>query len=32
VAHGVDEHRNRALVETEALLRTGDEPWCSTFF
>jgi predicted acetyltransferase len=32
VAHGVDEHRNRALAETEGLLRTGDEPWCSTFF
>ena len=32
LAHGVDEHRNGALAETEALLRTGDEPWCSTFF
>ena len=32
LAHGVDEHRNHALLETEALLRTADEPWCSTFF
>jgi predicted acetyltransferase len=32
LAHGVDEHRNGALAEVEALLRTPDEPWCSTFF
>ena len=32
LAHGVDEHRNGALAAVEALLRTPDEPWCSTFF
>jgi predicted acetyltransferase len=32
LAHGVDEHRNGALADAEALLRTADEPWCSTFF
>jgi predicted acetyltransferase len=32
LAHGVDEHRNGALRDAEALLRTADEPWCSTFF
>ena len=31
-ANGVDEHRNGALAAVEALLRTPDEPWCSTFF
>ncbi len=31
-AHGVQEHRNGALATVEALLRTSDEPWCSTFF
>ncbi len=29
---GADEHRAGALVEADALLRTDDEPWCSTFF
>lgn len=29
---GVDEHRAGALVEADALLRTTDEPWCSTPF
>ena len=32
LANGVDEHRNGALAAVEALLRTPDEPWCSTFF
>jgi predicted acetyltransferase len=32
LADGVDEHRAGALVEAERLLRTADEPWCSTFF
>jgi len=32
VATGVDEHRDGALARAEALLRTSDEPWCSTFF
>jgi predicted acetyltransferase len=32
LAHGVDEHRNGALGDAGALLRTADEPWCSTFF
>ncbi len=32
LASGVDEHRNGALAEADALLRTLDEPWCSTFF
>jgi predicted acetyltransferase len=32
LAHGVDEHRTGALADAEALLRTPDEPWCSTFF
>ena len=30
--HGVDEHRAGALVGADALFRTIDEPWCSTFF
>ena len=29
---GADEHRPGALVEADLLLRTGDVPWCSTFF
>ncbi len=29
---GVDEHRQGALAEADALFRTLDEPWCSTFF
>jgi predicted acetyltransferase len=29
---GVDEHREGALAEADALFRTLDEPWCSTFF
>ncbi len=29
---GADEHRPGALEEADALLRTVDEPWCSTFF
>jgi predicted acetyltransferase len=32
VARGVDEHRAGALASATALLRTLDEPWCSTFF
>ena len=32
VAHGRDEHRHGALARADALLRTADEPWCSTFF
>ncbi len=32
IATGVDEHRPGALLDAEALLRTADEPWCSTFF
>ncbi len=32
VAHGVDEHRPGALREVDALFRTFDAPWCSTFF
>jgi predicted acetyltransferase len=31
-AAGVDEHRAGALAEADGLLRTLDEPWCSTFF
>ncbi len=29
---GADEHESGALARTDALLRTLDEPWCSTFF
>jgi predicted acetyltransferase len=29
---GADEHRAGALEEADALLRTRDEPWASTFF
>jgi predicted acetyltransferase len=32
LAGGADEHRAGALNEADALLRTADEPWCSTFF
>ncbi len=32
LATGADEHRPGALAEADALLRTTDEPWCSTFF
>jgi predicted acetyltransferase len=32
LATGADEHRPGALAEADALLRTSDEPWCSTFF
>ncbi len=32
LATGVDEHQPGALLEADALLRTLDEPWCSTFF
>lgn len=32
LATGADEHRAGALAEADALLRTADEPWCSTFF
>jgi predicted acetyltransferase len=32
LATGVDEHRDGALAEAEALLRTADKPGCSTFF
>ncbi len=29
---GADEHREGALAAADALLRTADSPWCSTFF
>jgi predicted acetyltransferase len=32
LASGVEEHRAGALAEADSLLRTLDEPWCSTFF
>ena len=32
IVSGVDEHRAGALDEADALFRTADEPWCSTFF
>jgi predicted acetyltransferase len=32
LTRGADEHRGGALAEADALLRTLDEPWCSTFF
>ncbi len=32
IATGVDEHTPGALAALDALLRTADEPWCSTFF
>lgn len=31
-ASGVEEHRAGALADADALFRTLDEPWCSTFF
>ncbi len=31
-AAGADEHRSGALAEADALFRTLEEPWCSTFF
>ena len=31
-ARGADEHRRNALRKADRLLRTLDEPWCSTFF
>jgi predicted acetyltransferase len=31
-ATGVDEHRAGALAEADALFRTAEEPWLSTFF
>lgn len=32
LAAGFDEHRRGALAKADALLRTADEPWCSTYF
>jgi predicted acetyltransferase len=32
LAAGVDEHRAGALSEADALFRTLDQPWCTTFF
>jgi predicted acetyltransferase len=32
LAHGAEEHRTGALVAAERLLRTADDPWCSTHF
>jgi predicted acetyltransferase len=32
VADGFDEHRPGSLAALDAVLRTLDEPWCSTFF
>ena len=32
ISTGVDEHTPGALATADALLRTADEPWCSTFF
>jgi len=32
IGTGADEHRAGALAEADALFRTADEPWCSTFF
>jgi predicted acetyltransferase len=32
IATGADEHVPGALARADALLRTADEPWCSTFF
>jgi predicted acetyltransferase len=29
---GADEHREGALAQADALFRTLDGPWCSTFF
>ena len=32
IGTGVDEHMPGSLATLDALLRTADEPWCSTFF
>ena len=32
LVRGVDEHRPGALAEADALFRTADQPWCSSFF
>ena len=32
ISTGVDEHVPGALGKADALLRTAEEPWCSTFF
>lgn len=32
LATGADEHREGALAQADRLLRSADEPWCSTFF
>jgi predicted acetyltransferase len=32
IATGADEHRDGALAIADSLLRSSDEPWCSTFF
>jgi predicted acetyltransferase len=32
IGTGADEHRPGALAAADALFRTADEPWCSTFF
>ena len=32
MSSGLDEHRDGALADADALFRTLDEPWCSTFF
>lgn len=32
IGMGADEHRAGSLAEADALFRTPDEPWCSTFF
>ena len=32
IATGADEHTPGALATADALLRTADEPWCSTSF
>jgi predicted acetyltransferase len=32
IERGFDEHRTGALAQADALVRTIDEPWCSTFF
>ena len=32
IATGADEHTPGALATADGLLRTADEPWCSTFF
>jgi predicted acetyltransferase len=32
LANGADEHRSGALATADRLLRTADDPWCTTFF